>query len=259
MTENEAVWHALLSQGSPVKDKATAFFEALPTDPRCMFCHSPFGGVGGRLTPLIGRGQSPEHPRICNACMSFGRKHPGGAQVKLAVVFADVRGSTPMAERIGDQAFSSLINRFFQTSSDVLINAGALLGRLAGDGAIGFFVPGLAGPEYARVALEAAKELMAATGHTGPGEPWVPLGAGVHSGSAYVGMVGTAGSALELTALGDDINVGARLADHAGTGEILASLETCRLAGMETRGLEIRRVELKGKSEPLEVVALGAK
>lgn len=256
MAENEEVWRALLVDGNPVMDKAKAIFEALPTDPRCMFCHSPFQGLGGRFTALIGRGQSHEDPRMCTSCINFGRKHPGGAHIELAMVFADIRGSTPLAERLGDRDFSDLINRFFQVSSQVLINAGALLGRLAGDQAIGFFVPGIAGAAYARAAVQGAQELLAATGHHDPDGPWVPIGAGVHAGHGYMGLVGAPGMALEMTALGDDINVGARLADLAGTGEILASLEACQLAGVTVDDLEHRRLTVKGKNEPIEVAVL---
>ena len=207
--------------------------------------------------PLLGRGQSREDPRVCNTCIKHGQEHPGGAHVDLAVVFADMRGSTATAERIGDRAFTELIDRFFQTSSNVLIGEGALLGRLAGDSASGFFVPGLAGPEFARAALNSAVELLKATGHGGgDGEPWIPLGVGVHAGHAYLGLVGSPGGAMELTALGDDINVGARLGDAAGVGEILASVQLCHLVGLNTGDLEQRQLSLKGKESSVEVVVI---
>lgn len=123
------------------------------------------------------------------------------------------------------------------------------MGLLAGDESIGYFVPGFAGPEYAKAALGSAKELLAATGHTEPDGPWIPVGAGVHAGQGYVRMVGSPGNPMELTALGDDINVGARIAEAAGTGEILASLQLCQLAGVETHGLEHRELNLKGKPQ----------
>jgi adenylate cyclase len=164
-----------------------------------------------------------------------------------------MRGSTPTAERIGDRAFRELIDRFFQTSSKVLINAGALLGRLAGDEAIGYFVPGIAGPNYAQAALDSALELLRATGHTDTGRPWIPLGVGVHAGSAYVGLLGEHGRATELTALGDDVNIGARLADSAGVGEVLASQALTIKVGLDTDGLEHRTLNLKGKEAPFEV------
>jgi len=255
-SENEELWHQFLVEGNTFVDKSRAIFGALPDDPRCMSCHSPFEGFGGRLTKLIGRDQSREDPRFCNACIKFSRDHPGGAYVDLAMVFADVRGSTALAEQIGDRDFSRLIDRFFQASASSLINSGALVDRLAGDEAIGFFVPGLAGPEFASCALESAKDLLRATGHTDPDGPWIPVGAGAHVGNAFVGTVGSPTGVSDFTALGDDINVGARIASAAGPGELLASLELCRMAEVETHSLEQRELTLKGKQATMQVAVI---
>jgi adenylate cyclase len=193
---------------------------------------------------------------MCNACIKHGQEHPGGTNVDIATVFADMRGSTATAERIGDNAFRELINRFFLTSSKVFIDAGALLGRLAGDGAVGYFVPGIAGPDYAQAALDSAIELLRTTGHRDDDGPWIPLGVGVHAGNAFFGVLGADGRATELTALGDDINVGARLADAADVGEALVSRQLTEAIGLDTRDLEHRTLELKGKSGPFEVVVM---
>jgi class 3 adenylate cyclase len=61
---------------------------------------------------------------------------------------------------------------------------------------------------------------------------------------------------MELTALGDDINVGARLADAAGVGEILASLQLAQKVGLDTDDLEHRKLNLKGKAAPFEVAVI---
>jgi adenylate cyclase len=66
------------------------------------------------------------------------------------------------------------------------------------------------------------------------------------------------GEPMELTALGDAINAGARIAAAAATGEILASLQVCQLAGVDTDGLEHRELNLKGKETPMEVAVLTA-
>ena len=255
-SENEELWYQFLVEGNTFVGKSRAIFGALPDDPRCMSCHSPFRGYGSRFTSLIGRGQSREDPRFCNACLKFSRDHPGGAHVDLAMVFADVRGSTPLAERLGDREFSRLIDSFFNVSASALINSGALVDRLAGDEAIGFFVPGLAGPKFALRALESAKDLLRATGHTDQDGPWIPVGASVHVGNAFMGMVGSPKGVSDFTALGNDINVGARIASAAGPGELLASLELCRMANVETSGLEHRELSLKGKKAPMEVAVI---
>lgn len=256
VAENEEIWHKIFSDGNAVLDKGRALFGMIPSDPRCMFCHGPFKGPGGPLMSMMGRGQSRQDPRLCNSCIKQGDRHPGGAHVDIATVFADMRGSTPTAERLGDSAFSELINRFFQTSSKVLIGAGALLGRLAGDQAIGYFVPGIAGPNYAQAALDSAVELLRVTGHTDADGPWIPLGVGVHAGNAFVGLLGEHGGSKELTALGDDINVGARLADAAGVGEIVASVQLTQKIGLDTDRLEHRTLNLKGKAAPFEVAVI---
>ncbi len=256
MAENEEIWHKMFAEGNSVLDKGRSFLGRIPADSRCMFCLGPFEGAGGKVMSILGRGQSRSYPLVCNSCIRQGDKHPGGAHVDVATVFADMRGSTPTAERIGDRAFSSLITRFFQVSSRVLLSHGALLGRLAGDQAIGYFVPGIAGPDYAQAAYDSAVELLEETGHNDSAGPWIPLGVGVHAGNAYVGLLGEHGSTKELTALGDDINVGARLADAADTGEIIASDTVTRAIGLDSTRFERRALALKGKTDLFRVTVI---
>lgn len=255
-SENEQLWYQFLAEGVSIAQTVGKVFNALPSDPRCMFCHSPFGSYGGRLMRVIGRDQSREDPRFCNACIKIGQEHPGGAQVDLAMVFADVRGSTPLAEKLGNREFSQLIDRFFRVSADALIRGNGLIDRLAGDEAIGFFVPGMAGPEYTRRALRSAIELLKSTGHGSNGDPWVPVGVGVHRGHAFVGIVGSRHGVQNLTALGDDVNVGARIASAAGPGEILASVEFCQEAELPIGNLKRRQLSLKGKKQTQEVAVI---
>ncbi|HKN80356.1 MAG TPA: adenylate/guanylate cyclase domain-containing protein, partial [Actinomycetota bacterium] len=85
------------------------------------------------------------------------------------------------------------------------------------------------------------------------GEPWVPLGAGVHTGVAFVGIVGTRGSS-DFTALGDPVNIAAHLASNAAAGEILVSAATAAAAAMAHDDLERRHVSLKG--QPLDALVL---
>jgi hypothetical protein len=121
VAENEEIWYQMFSEGNSVLDKGRAVLGLIPADSRCMFCHGPFDGIGGSVMSILGRGQSRLDPRLCNSCIKQGDKHPGGAHVDIATVFADMRGSTPTAERIGDRAFTDLINRFYKTSSKVFV------------------------------------------------------------------------------------------------------------------------------------------
>jgi adenylate cyclase len=83
----------------------------------------------------------------------------------------------------------------------------------------------------------------------------LPVGAGVHTGVAFVGTVGE-GSHVEFTAMGDPVNITARLASAAGAGEVLVTLASAASAGFDTTGRDRRTLELKGKSEAIEVVVV---
>jgi adenylate cyclase len=203
---------------------------------------------------LLGRDQSRYNPRFCEKCQVF--EHPGGAEVPLTMLFADVRGSTKLAEQMSTRDFSRLMNRFYTTASHVLIQTDAMVDRLLGDEAIGLYIPGFAGPEHPRKAIQAAQELLRRTGHSEPKGPWLPLGVGVHTGSAFVGVVGSEESTADFTALGDDVNITARLTSEAGPGEILISAAAYSASGLNLGGLERRQMELKGKSEPISVYVL---
>jgi len=203
---------------------------------------------------LMGRDQSRYNPRFCEKCQVF--EHPGGAEVTLTMLFADVRGSTTLAEQMSSREFSQLINRFYKVATHVLIQTDAMVDRLIGDEAIGLYVPGFAGPEHPRKAIEAAQELLRLTGHHDPKGPWLPVGIGIHTGPAYVGVVGDEDSTADFTALGDNVNITARLASQAGAGEILISDDTCSASKLDLKNLEHRQLELKGKSEAIGVHVL---
>jgi len=123
-----------------------------------------------------------------------------------------------------------------------------------GDELVAMFFPLLSGERHAARAVEAALALLRATGHGDAGGPWAPIGAGVHTGIAWVGAVGE-GAQTELTALGDTVNTAAPLASAARGGEVLVTTEAATAAGLNPQ-LQRRRLELKGKQLLTEVVTL---
>jgi adenylate cyclase len=90
---------------------------ALPSPPRCKLCNAPFRGPGGVLMRAIAYGPSPLNRRLCKWCMRGVYKHPGGAEVEISMLFADVRGSTTIAERLPPEEYSRLIARFYGTAA----------------------------------------------------------------------------------------------------------------------------------------------
>jgi adenylate cyclase len=177
----------------------------------------------------------------------------GGAEAEMSMLFADIRGSTTLAEGMSPTEFRQVIDRFYKATTAVLIRSEALIDKLVGDEVVAYFIQGLAGPEHARKAIEAAIEILKVTGHDDPNGPWVPVGAGVHTGIAFFGTVGSNDGVTDVTALGDAVNASARLASVAATGELLVSEAALTAAQWNFHGLEEHDLELKGRSESLKV------
>ena len=263
MTEpkHEESWRTLLEHGEfEFMRRWRPIFSQLPSDPRCKICHAPFRGIGGTVARTIfHKRPSQFSPKFCNACEDFARDYPGGAEVPLAMLFTDVRGSTTLAEKMSPAAFGEVIGRFYRTATHVLTSSDALLEKLAGDSLTALYFPGFVGPNYTARAIQAAQELLIATGYGREQEPWIQIGIGVHSGIAFAGSVGTKDGMSEFAALGDAMNVGARLCSQAAAGEIIVSEEACQEAGLNTEGLEQRELTLKGRSEHTRVRVLHAR
>ena len=146
--------------------------------------------------------------------------------------------------------FRRILDRFYDAAAKVLHEHEAILDKFVGDEAVAIFIPALSGERHAARAVEAGRALLRATGNGTRGGPWVPIGIGVHTGVAFVGAVGE-GAGASVTALGDIVNVAARLASAAGPGELLVTDEAARAAHVE--GGERRDLELRGKSERVPV------
>ena len=229
----------------------------LPASPRCRLCYYPFRGMGGMaVRHLLGIEPSRMNPTVCNFCERFAEEHQGGAEVETTMLFADVRGSTALAEGMSSSEFGRLIGRFYSVASKVLFDHNAMIEKLIGDEVAAFFVPGIAGPYHARAAVEAARAILHATGHGTPGGPWLPVGVGVHVGLAFIGAVQADQGAADMVVLGDTANTGARLASQAGPGEVLVSDAVREAAALDTDGWEERLLQLKGRSEPVTAWAM---
>jgi adenylate cyclase len=227
----------------------------LPEGPRCKFCNAPYQGLGAPLMRLIGKGPSRLTPQLCKQCHDYAGRYLGGAEIELTMLFADMRGSTTLAERLGPAEFSKLVSRFFAAAGDVFVRSSALVDRLIGDQVAGLYVPGFAGSDHRGAAIRAAGELLRAVGYGTAEGSWVPIGVGVHTGVAFLGAVGSDGLATDITVLGDPPNTTSRLASAAAGGEILVS-EAAFVPGMSLEALERRELVLKGKSEPITVYAI---
>lgn len=254
----EEFWRTYLTTGEFEKERRQRqLFRLLPGSPRCKNCYAPFQGAGSVVVKtLYGKEPSNLNPQLCNICERFAQQYQGGAEIELSLLFADVRGSTTLAEQMNPTQYSQLINRFYQAATRVMVSSDALIDKIIGDQVAGMYVPGFAGPEHARRAVDAAQNILHITGHQDPEGPWIELGVGVHTGTAFVGALGSENGTTDITVLGDAANVAARLSTEAGVGEVLISDPAFLAADLQIGELEKRSLTLRGKSEPLVVWVL---
>ena len=108
----EGMWRAILLGTDPRFARTRAWLKHIPGTPRCKMCAAPFGGFGQPLMHLIHRDRWAKNPLYCGFCFRVLQEHHGGAEIEASFLFADVRGSTSLAERMTPTEFRRLLDRF---------------------------------------------------------------------------------------------------------------------------------------------------
>src|SRR5207247_6422789 len=131
----------------------------------------------------------------------------------------------------------------------------ALIDKLIGDEAMALFIPGVAGPEYRRKAVEAAVDVLRGVGYGRPEGPWLDVGVGVNAGQAFVGNVGAA--VVDFTALGEPIHVAARLQAAAAGGEVVIAADVHEDLAAMLPGARPETLDVPGHDAPVPVLVVG--
>jgi adenylate cyclase len=192
---------------------------------------------------LVGRKPSRKNPNLCQYC--FDHLPAGGIEIDIGVLFADVRGSTTMGEATTPTEFAGRLNRFYSTATDTLVRHDGLIDKLIGDEVMGLFIPGLAGADYRRKTALAAVDLARAVRD-------LPVGVAASAGTAFVGNVGS-GTVMDFTALGDAVNVAARLQAQAQPGQVVLASDLYALVAADHRDPVSCRIDVRGRDQPVDV------
>jgi adenylate cyclase len=250
----EEEWRALLTGEHKGVLALRRTFARVPSAPHCKMCHAPFGGIGGLiLGPWFGPWE--RNAQLCKNCMrGLIELGVGGAEVELSLLFADIRGSTSLGERLRPAEFSAVLSAFYRIAAAAIVANDGVVDKFVGDEAIGLFIPGFSGADHAAKAIEAGRAILLAASRTDASlSGAIPVGAGDHTGIPYVGSIGSSAQISDFTALGDPVNTTARLASLAEAGELVVSVEASERAGLDTMDLERRTVDVRGREAGLEV------
>lgn len=235
---------AILTGGNPAEIRQRRVYGRIPSNPRCVLCYAPFGAPGSLWMRAIGRRQFAKNPRFCERCFAGAGSEHGGCEVEIATLFVDVRGSTPLAERLGPTEYARALHRYYGVATAEMVAEQAFI-EITGDEVYGFFLPAwVSGGNAARAAVDTAERILRRVTE-------LDLGAGIHVGTAWVGIVGDRDRISDFRSIGDPVNVGARLVGAAAAGECLISEGAYRQARLDWANLAARRLAVAGKAEPI--------
>ncbi|MGB3745622.1 MAG: adenylate/guanylate cyclase domain-containing protein [Xanthobacteraceae bacterium] len=182
-----------------------------------------------------------------------------GEERYVVSMFVDMRGSTKLSEERLPFDIVFLINRFVDAASQAVTDAGGQPNQFVGDGVLALFGLDVDRATACRQALRAAALVasnVAYLNHQFVTEVRDPIqyGIGIHAGEVIVGDIGFRDHTI-FTALGDAVNVAARLQDMTKTLECRAviSQEVASTAGIALDTLKRHRVEIRGRVEPMTV------
>ncbi len=213
-----------------------------------------------QLRPTLDLEVTPLLPAMAGPTASLARVNPGaGMEREVAVLFADLRAFTRMAEGRLPFDVVFILNQYFKAMGAAIEAAGGRVDKFIGDGIMALFGIDAEPPLACRQALVAARSMsrrLADLNREIEAELKEPLriGIGLHSGPVILGEMGY-GRATSLTAIGDVVNVASRL--EALTKEVGAELvvsgRLARCAEADLAAFDRRDIDIRGRSRPLRV------
>lgn len=182
----------------------------------------------------------------------------GGQKTTVAIMIADLRGFTPLAESLSPERTIQILNRFFGLVIEIIRKYRGIIVDFFGDSVLSFFDP-LEAPvqEAALRALKCAFEMQKAMvhfneTHRSKGLPVLKMGIGIHAGEVIVGNIGSE-SRAKYGIVGSAVNLTQRIQQLAGPGEVVISHDLYRQAEEWLCTKQASQVSLKGVQKPMRI------
>ena len=201
----------------------------------------------------LGIGRSSRNPNICTRCSTHVAE---GRLVEVSVLFADLSSFTALTQDLGPEKTHEVVDAYLRMATEILVRHGAFIDKYVGDAVMALFSIPVRQDDHAQRAIAAAIEVNAALKTLGARFN-LPLQAstGIATGFARVGRLGS-DDAKDYTAIGDVVNLSARLQSKAGAGEILVNDECYRLAHDAYPDARLEEATLKGFRDPVRAYRL---
>ena len=195
---------------------------------------------------------------IAEKIMKSGKVNLAGEEIQATVLFSDIRGFTPLSEKLPPVELIRFLNEYFTYVTKPITENKGVINKFMGDAVMAIFSPVFGVEDHQAAALRAAlgmREALKAFNEQGK-YPEVFFGVGVHSGGLVAGNVGTV-ERLEYTVLGDTVNVASRIESQTKTAATQVLLSEATVAGLDKSlfpGVNFTAcppVLMKGKSAPM--------
>jgi len=195
---------------------------------------------------------------IAEKIMKSGKVNLAGEEIQATVLFSDIRGFTPLSEKLPPVELIRFLNEYFTYITRPISENKGVINKFMGDAVMAIFSPVFGVEDHQAAALRAAlgmREALKAFNAQGK-FPEVFFGVGVHSGGLVAGNVGTV-ERLEYTVLGDTVNVASRIESQTKTAETQILLSEATVQGLDKSrfpGVNFTArppVLMKGKSKPM--------
>lgn len=182
----------------------------------------------------------------------------GGVNQVVTVLFADIRGFTAISEREKPEKVVGLLNKYFSAMSDIIFAHGGTLDKYIGDGLMAIFGAPTVGEEDALNAVKAAVTMQKQIAKLNDelrseGYEGISIGIGLHTGEATIGYIGSE-KRSEYTAIGDTVNLAARLESNAIGGQVLMSEATAAASGNLIPVNQREPLTVKNRTQPVNVL-----
>jgi class 3 adenylate cyclase len=186
----------------------------------------------------------------------------GGKRIDASVLFADIRGFTPLAEAQPPEETIELLNTWYTLMFDAIGGHGGIVSQIAGDGLMAIFGAPLPLPGHCDAAVRAALEMIElidlfSAEQAAAGKPAIRIGVGIASGEMIAGYTGTNERAT-YTCIGDTVNLAARLETHTKEAGRAILIDAATRAGLRAAvAVEVLgAVTVRGKAQAVDVFAV---
>jgi adenylate cyclase len=213
-----------------------------------------------RVRELFGRYVSPEYVR--RLADDYENVQLGGARAPVTLLFSDIRGFTSLSERLPAETVIRMLNEYLERMTEVVFRHGGTLDKFIGDAVMAFWNAPVPMADHATRAVEAALDMLVELESLN--ERWqiegaparIRIGIGLNTGEAIVGNIGSLTRKLDYTAIGDSVNLAARLEDltrEYATAIIISEATRHELDASRYEMRPLGEVRVKGKEQAVQI------